>query len=92
VVYVAMVLVGGAGTISGAIMGAFFFTLLPSLTRLLLPASLLSSSETASLNIFQLQAVLYGALIIVFLIFEPRGLFGIWLRIRNYWKAWPFSY
>jgi branched-chain amino acid transport system permease protein len=92
VVYVAMVFVGGAGTISGAIMGAFFFTLLPSLTRLLLPASLLSSSETASLNIFQLQAVLYGALIIVFLIFEPRGLFGIWLRIRNYWKAWPFSY
>jgi branched-chain amino acid transport system permease protein len=92
VVYVAMVLVGGAGTISGAILGAFFFTLLPSLTRLLLPASLLSSSETASPNIFQLQAVLYGTLIIVFLIFEPRGLFGIWLRIRNYWKAWPFSY
>jgi branched-chain amino acid transport system permease protein len=28
----------------------------------------------------------------VFLIFEPRGLFGLWLRIRNYWKAWPFSY
>ena len=36
--------------------------------------------------------LLYGALIIGFLIFEPRGLFGIWLRIRNYWKAWPFSY
>ena len=36
--------------------------------------------------------MLYGALIIVFLIFEPRGLFGLWLRIRNYWKAWPFSY
>jgi branched-chain amino acid transport system permease protein len=28
----------------------------------------------------------------VFLIFEPRGLFGLWIRIRNYWKAWPFSY
>ena len=26
------------------------------------------------------------------LIFEPLGLFGIWLRIRNYWKGWPFTY
>ena len=38
------------------------------------------------------ETVLYGALIIVFLIFEPRGLFGLWVRVRNYWKAWPFSY
>jgi branched-chain amino acid transport system permease protein len=26
------------------------------------------------------------------LIFEPLGLYGIWLRVRNYWKGWPFSY
>jgi len=26
------------------------------------------------------------------LILEPMGLYGIWIRIRNYWKAWPFSY
>ena len=47
---------------------------------------------TEPLNVFQVEAILYGLLIIVFLIFEPRGLFGIWIRIRNYWKAWPFSY
>ena len=29
---------------------------------------------------------------ILFLIFEPRGLWGIWFRLRNYFKAWPFSY
>jgi branched-chain amino acid transport system permease protein len=29
---------------------------------------------------------------VVFLIAEPRGLFGIWVRARNYWRAWPFSY
>jgi branched-chain amino acid transport system permease protein len=39
-----------------------------------------------------LDAVLYGSLIIIFLLFEPRGLFGIWVRIRNYWKGWPFTY
>jgi branched-chain amino acid transport system permease protein len=93
VLYIAMVLVGGAGTISGAILGAFFFTLLPTLTRevpQLVP--FISTDETVTPNMYQLQLVLYGALIIVFLIFEPRGLFGIWLRLRNYWKTWPFSY
>jgi branched-chain amino acid transport system permease protein len=91
VLYIAMVLIGGAGTITGAILGAFFFAYLPTLTRLL-PSELVSSSATDMPNIFQLQNVLYGALIVVFLIFEPRGLFGVWLRARNYWKAWPFSY
>jgi branched-chain amino acid transport system permease protein len=91
VLYVAMVLVGGAGTISGAILGAFFFTYLPTLTREL-PSDLVATSATDSPNIFQLQLVLYGALIIGFLIFEPRGLFGLWARIRGYWKSWPFTY
>ena len=30
--------------------------------------------------------------IVVFLIFEPLGLYGIWVKVRNYWKRWPFSY
>jgi hypothetical protein len=44
------------------------------------------------LGIDQLNLVIYGLLIIGFLIFEPLGLYGIWLRIRNYWKGWPFTY
>jgi len=93
VLFIAMVLVGGAGTISGAILGAFFFTLLPKFTRTLPEyVPFVSGSATETPNVFQLETVLYGALIMVFLIFEPRGLFGVWLRIRNYWKAWPFSY
>jgi branched-chain amino acid transport system permease protein len=91
--YIAMVLIGGAGTVSGAIAGAFFITLLPSLTRQLQPLfPFISTASEQTPNIFQLQTVLYGALIIGFLIFEPRGLFGIWHRIRTYWKTWPFSY
>jgi len=93
VLYIAMVLIGGAGTISGAIMGAFFITLLPRATQFLPSVVPFVGAESTDVpNVFQLQVVLYGALIIVFLIFEPRGLFGIWLRVRNYWKAWPFSY
>jgi branched-chain amino acid transport system permease protein len=91
--YIAMVLIGGAGTITGAIAGAFFITLLPRLTRELqvwLPFISTDSNEIP--NVFQVETILYGVLIILFLIFEPRGLFGLWVRIRNYWKAWPFSY
>jgi branched-chain amino acid transport system permease protein len=44
------------------------------------------------LNVAQFNVVLYGLLLIGFLIFEPLGLYGIWIRIRNYWKAWPFTY
>lgn len=91
--FIAMVLIGGAGTVSGALMGALFISMLPTLTRELpnyLP--FISSQVTDTPNIFQLQSILYGLLIVGFLLFEPRGLFGIWIRIRNYWKGWPFSY
>jgi branched-chain amino acid transport system permease protein len=93
VAYIAMVLIGGAGTVSGSILGAFFITLLPRFTREL-PGLVpfISADPTQYPNVFQLETVLYGVLIIVFLIFEPRGLYGLWLRARNYWKAWPFSY
>jgi branched-chain amino acid transport system permease protein len=93
VLYIAMLLIGGIGTISGAILGAFFITFLPTVTRLIPDViPFVSASPTEFPNVFILEQVLYGVLVIVFLIFEPRGLFGIWLRLRNYWKTWPFSY
>jgi len=93
VLVIAMVLIGGSGTVSGAIMGALFITLLPTVTREV-PAYVpwISAEVTAVPNIFQLESILYGLLIVGFLLFEPRGLFGIWVRIRTYWKSWPFSY
>ncbi|MGX7673440.1 branched-chain amino acid ABC transporter permease [Plantactinospora sp. DSM 117369] len=91
--YIAMVLIGGAGTISGAIAGAFFITLLPRFTRELQAwVPFLSAQPNEVPNVFQVETILYGVLLVVFLIFEPRGLFGIWVRVRNYWKTWPFSY
>lgn len=93
VLAIAMVLVGGAGTVCGAVLGAFFFTLLSPLTRSL-PSlfPFVTDDATSTPNVFQLETVAYGALIVVFLIFEPRGLYGLWVRLRTYWKAWPFSY
>jgi branched-chain amino acid transport system permease protein len=91
--FIAMVLIGGVATISGSILGALFITLLPRLTRQLPDlVPVVSAQSTGTITVFQIEAILYGLLIIVFLIVEPRGLYGIWVRVRNYWKSWPFSY
>jgi branched-chain amino acid transport system permease protein len=91
--FIAMVLIGGVATVSGAIAGALFISLLQPLTRAL-PSLLpvISADTTQTPNVFQVETVLYGLLIVLFLVFEPRGLFGLWVRARNYWKSWPFSY
>jgi len=93
--FIAMVLIGGVATISGSIMGAMFIGLLPRLTQempRLVPFVSAQATGNGLITAQQLEAILYGLLIIVFLIFEPRGLYGVWIRVRNYWKGWPFSY
>jgi branched-chain amino acid transport system permease protein len=94
--YIAMVLIGGAATVAGSIMGAVFITFLPRIVKWMAGLWLfgfISTSPTGGLvTAAQFEQILFGGLIVGFLIFEPLGLYGIWIRIRNYWKAWPFSY
>ena len=59
---------------------------------LVLSAFVSSSAASGFLTREQFERILFGVFIIGFLIFEPLGLYGIWIRMRNYWKAWPFSY
>lgn len=95
VLFLAMILVGGVATVSGSIVGAFVIALLPRFVQELsdvLPFISRQATGGAVVSVDQFQGILFGALIVVFLIVEPRGLFGLWLRIRNYWKAFPFSY
>jgi branched-chain amino acid transport system permease protein len=87
--YIAMVLIGGAGTIAGSLMGAACVVLLP---RLLDGVLTLTGAGGGFLGAAQLERLGFGVLIVAFLLFEPRGLFGIWVRLRDYWKSWPFSY
>jgi branched-chain amino acid transport system permease protein len=87
--FLAIVLIGGVATISGSIIGAAFIVLLPRLVQVSAPYLPLVG-DVVSVEI--VQRMLFGALIVVFLVLEPRGIYGMWLRMRNYWKAWPFSY
>lgn len=91
--FIAMILIGGVATVSGSIMGALLIALLPRISSEL-PSFLpfITTAANKHPNIFEVETAMYGVLIIAFLLFEPRGLFGIWHRIRVYWKSFPFSY
>ncbi len=93
--FLAVVLIGGAATITGPIIGAAFVVLMPRVIETFagsLPFISTTVGGSGILNVFQLQRLLFGAMIVLFLVLEPRGLFGVWIRVRNYFKAWPFSY
>lgn len=85
--YLAMIIIGGMGTIEGAILGAAFVVLLPYAIEGAashLPARL-------SGFIFALNYAAFGLIMIFFLLFEPSGLVGIWRRLRNRVRAWLSS-
>ncbi len=91
--FLAVVVIGGVATISGTLIGACFVVLLPRLLEELTHViPWISVSSGGFINVFQLQTIIFGVLIILFITLEPRGLFGLWVRVRNYFKAWPFSY
>jgi len=92
--YLAMIIIGGLGSVLGSIFGAIFVTLLPILIRYAMEAfGGLVFSSGAVLNIIpNLRLILFGVLIIVFLIVEPEGLNRLWRNIRNYFRVWPFAY
>jgi branched-chain amino acid transport system permease protein len=93
--FLAIILIGGVATVAGTMMGALFVILLPRLVQefpRFLPFIEPGAAQTSGLNVFQTQTLLFGVFIVAFLALEPRGLYGLWIRVRNYWKAFPFSY
>ena len=80
-----MVVIGGLGSVHGAFLGAIFLIVLPqviSAVKDVLPAFIGQAPG--------LKAVVYGAVLIAFVLFEPMGLYGRWLKIRTYFSIFPF--
>src|SRR5438034_1703863 len=92
--YLAMIIIGGLGSILGSIFGAIFVTLLPIGIRYAMEAfgGVFFSPQTVLNLIPNLRLMLFGALIILFLVVEPDGLNRLWRNIRNYFRVWPFAY
>ncbi|MBO0767018.1 MAG: branched-chain amino acid ABC transporter permease [Hyphomicrobiaceae bacterium] len=88
--YVAMIVVGGMGSLLGAVLGAVFVTLLPYAIEQAL--RLLPGEERYVGALFAVNYAAFGAVMILFLVLEPLGLVGIWHRVQTYFLMWPFKH
>jgi branched-chain amino acid transport system permease protein len=90
ILYLAMIIVGGLGSISGAVYGAAFIIALPAYLQ---QVSLRFQGDSFFVrNLPALQLLIFGATIILFLLFEPKGMARIWQRMKDYFRLWPFRY
>jgi branched-chain amino acid transport system permease protein len=93
--FLAMVIIGGLGSVMGSLLGAIFMVLLPEIVQSgadLLAGSSIDRVLRLGNSISFLREMAIGAAIILFLIFEPDGLAHRWRMIRAYWKLYPFSH
>ncbi|MEY3124954.1 MAG: hypothetical protein RLZZ573_1474 [Pseudomonadota bacterium] len=80
-----MIVIGGAGSVHGAFLGAIFLISMPQAIAMVkdyLPAAVGQAPG--------LQGLVYGAVVITFVLFEPMGLYGRWVKVRTYLQMFPF--
>lgn len=98
ITFVAMIIIGGAGTVFGSVLGALLVfggqQFISRNSDLVIFDRLIQSSPTDNglFSIGEFNNILFGLFIIAFLLFEPRGLAALWLRAKTWFLTWPFSY
>jgi len=91
--YIAMVIIGGLGSITGSIYGAIFIIFLNEILRMTTDIMMNMGIFTkAGLNVAPLREFFFGLAIVIFILFEPRGLAEIWRIVRSHFRLWPFPY
>jgi len=88
--FLAAIIVGGMGSILGGVLGAIFMTMIPEILKMMV--GVLSPVWPDAVAVMSpVRIIVFGALIIFFLIFEPDGLAEIWRKIRRFFHLWPFK-
>ena len=87
--YVAMIIIGGMGSLVGALLGAAFVTVFPYVIETGLLA--LPGAQRYAGVLFAVNYAAFGLVMILFLMLEPLGLVGIWHRVQSYFLLWPFK-
>jgi len=97
ILFLAMVVVGGLGSIFGAIAGACLLSWLDLELRNILSIpylgewlTVLSKSYFSITGVSNIQFILYGLIMVLIMLFEPLGIYGFWIRTKIYWRTWPF--
>jgi len=88
-----MVIIGGLGSIMGSFFGAAFIIVLPVVLNQVLPLLAgLVGAEISTVGISHAELMLFGGLIVWFLIVEPHGLARLWSTGKQKLRTWPFPY
>ena len=97
ILFLAMVVVGGLGSIFGAIAGACLLSWMDLELRNILSIpyvglwlEALSKSYFSITGVSNIQFIIYGLIMVLIMLFEPLGLYGFWIRTKIYWRTWPF--
>jgi len=98
IIFLIMVVVGGLGSIFGSIIGAALITylqysLLKNIAEKPILGDFLVSISKRWFTVVGLEnfnSIILGLIMIGIILFEPLGIFGIWIRFKKYWKTWPF--
>jgi branched-chain amino acid transport system permease protein len=90
VLYLAMIIIGGLGSVLGSFMGALVLTVLPSLLASV-GRQLQSSAPAFAERLPATQEAVFGIVVLIVLIVEPRGLAKLWSDVKTYFRLWPFS-
>ncbi len=101
ILFLAMVVIGGVGSILGPVLGAVLISLLNLKLKGLKLADFeqipLAGGQIADFlgrhfmetGMANIQFIVYGAILVAIMLFEPLGLYGLWIRSKRYWKSWP---
>jgi len=97
VTFLAMIIVGGLGSVMGSILGAALLTYLQLKLQIIQEAPFigpflveLSKRYFTVEGLPNIQSIVFGAIMIAIVVFEPLGMHGIYLRFKRYWRMWPF--
>ncbi len=96
IIFVAVIIIGGVGSVSGSVLGAIAVAALPKVLEDLKPQLVKIPFVEADpgkpgLTLENLKNLIYGLVIVLFLMYFPEGLAGLWRKTKRYIQTWPFG-
>ena len=92
IIFIAMIIIGGLGSIPGSVFGAIFIVVLEEVLSHATEYLMNIGATGLGITIAPLREFVFGLAIVLFIIFEPKGLAEVWRIVRSSFRLWPFSY
>jgi len=90
--FIAMIIIGGLGNIAGSVFGTIFIVALEEILSMATEFLMNLGPTGLGITIAPLREFVFGLAIVLFIIFEPKGLAEVWRIVRSSFRLWPFSY